>query len=152
MELRGDKMTRPTRMSLIVAAGLVLAVSLMLAGVVRHGSTGVTNSARAEEPLTGRALADELGLELLPEKPESCMNYVEVDNPAGYCIADIVRDELESYRLGLLLREMPVTDLGLQIFSAKNQLASTPDESARWVELATELRALLEQQEAETAG
>jgi hypothetical protein len=47
---------------------------------------------------------------------------------------------------------MPVTDLGLQIFSVKNQLASTPDESARWVELATELRALLEQQGAETAG
>ena len=44
----------------------------------------------AETPLTGKALADSLNLELLAEKPPDCMDFVEVADPAGYCIEDVV--------------------------------------------------------------
>lgn len=133
-------MRRPTRFALALAFTAVLATALVATGAFRGGVTpGV---AKADDVLTGRALAKELNLELLPEIPNGCQNYVEVDDPAGYCIADIVQSEAESYRLGLMLRDMEVTDLDVEIFDVESQLASTPVGTDRWFELLAQLDAL----------
>lgn len=47
------------------------------------------------DQLTGRALADELGLELLPNRSDDCNRYTEIDDPAGYCLDGVAATSQE---------------------------------------------------------
>lgn len=138
-------MAFPRKGTLVVGLMGVLAASLAISGLVGHAAQrGAT--ADAAQPVTGEELAQQMGLTLLPAKPEECMNFVEVDDPAGYCIADVVKSNSEGYRVGLLLRDMPLSDLDVQIFQVRDELANVADGSQRYQELMAELRALLGQQ------
>jgi hypothetical protein len=95
--------------------------------------------------LTGDALAESLGLAKLPEKPGDCVNYVEVDDPAGYCIEEVVHNFQESWTLGRLLRGMPIDDVERQIAALTEELSRTESGSERYHELLVQIEALNQQ-------
>jgi hypothetical protein len=125
-----------------------MAVAVVLIGVASVISPSV---AAQQGPLTGKELADSLSLTLLDEKPSDCMDFVEVEDPAGYCIEDaVVPGGRESYELGQLLRGYVPSELDLDIFALQAQIAETASDDATVVELYQELQRLLAERDSST--
>lgn len=138
-----------------LAVGVGLLVTFVLAGGtwgLLRTQPGYAQSADPPPPaqydLTGEALAEELGLELVPQQPSGCADYVVVKSPdVGYCLEGHVRPGVDSWEVGLRLAEIVPTDLERQIFHLAYQRShlSLPEEQERFEELTHQLTALLEQ-------
>ncbi len=119
------------------------------------GATWVLGSepgqAQLPEPpppqLTGPALAENLGLQLQPSQPADCGAYVEVNDPAGYCL-DAVQSPVERWDVAQRLRGHVPTDLDRQVFQIMYEMAQldTASDSERLDELMQQLDTLIKQQ------
>jgi hypothetical protein len=87
-------------------------------------------TAHADEMLTGKDLADQMNLTLEEGRPSGCQDYVEVDDPAGYCLDGAVSSVEESFVVGKLLRGYVPTDSEIQMFDLQQALntAETPEQ------------------------
>ena len=107
------------RVGLGLSTGALLGVGLL--------NWGAHSGAQSPIPIppdaTGSALAEALGLELLPALQSGCQHYVEVDDPAGYCIDAVVTTNLEAWDVGQRLRGYTPTDLDTQIFVLGNRIS-----------------------------
>jgi hypothetical protein len=157
-----QRRSRRHRTRQIATIALALVVSLIgtsiLVRAFDNGDKAVTPAVDLSLPsgadgaaLTGDALAESLGLTKLPEKPDDCMNYVEVDDPAGYCIEDVVHNFQESWTLGRLLRDMPIGDVDRQIARLTEELSRTDSGSERYQEVLAQIEAL-NQERADEGG
>jgi hypothetical protein len=131
-------------------------LGLLLGGVVWVLGTQLSQ-AQSTDPtpppprheLTGEALAEELGLELLSQQPPGCADYVVVEGPdVGYCLEGHVSPGLDSWEVGRRLAGIVPSDLDRQIFQLSYELAhlSLPAERERFEELSRQLTVLLEQE------
>jgi hypothetical protein len=140
------------------AMGLGFAGGVLL-GVAVWTSIAVLTPARSQEPprdqLTGEALAESLGLTLLPEKPSDCDYYVEAAaEPAGYCLEALPGSYEEKWAIGKRLQgEMP-SHLDRQIFQLGYEISKLlmPDDRDRIEDLGSQLQALLDQQAQQGSG
>lgn len=134
-----------------LAAGLGISLGILLAGGA--WAVGRLSEAESAEPLppprydlTGDALAEELGLELVSEQPPGCADYVVVESPdVGYCLEGKVTEGLDSWEIGRRLAGIVPSDLERRIFQVSYELAHVPAGSERFAELSLQLKELMEQ-------
>ena len=130
-----------SRLTIMVMGSLAVAGLLALAA-----TSGSAQSVSDDtQPVMGSALADQLGLELVPNQPESCNDYVEVDDPAGYCLDGKVSSVEESFLAGKLLRQTRVTDAEIEFALLHEELSRVASDSDRAHELISSIR-LMEQE------
>jgi hypothetical protein len=80
-------------------------------------------------PLLGQALARELDLTLYQGQPSGCNFYVEVDNPAGYCLDAIGSSKLDRYVVSQELQGRIPSDAELACFSAADSAGNMSNDS-----------------------
>lgn len=140
-----------------MARNVGVVVVLMLGGGVWILGTQLSQAQAPESPLpppptnlVGKALAADLGLELVSEQPPDCSDYVVVESPdAGYCLEGHVQPGLESWETGRRLAGIVPSELDRQIFQLSYQLSlvSPAQDSETFNSLAAQLQELLELRE-----
>jgi hypothetical protein len=141
------RVARPKKRTLVAAVSVVSVLAVVFAVVVGPTVRGEQpiGSASADSELTGDELAAELGLSKSPDMPDDCNDFVQVGNPAGYCLDSLPNDDRERYRIARLLRDMPVTDLDVEIHAVLLEFSESPSDSDRHDELLAQLIALMKQ-------
>lgn len=127
-------------------------IGLMLGGGVwilgAHLSQAQTPEPTLPPPpttLTGKALADDLGLELVSEQPPGCSDYIVVESPdVGYCLEGHVQPGLESWEMGRRLAGIVPSELDRQIFQLQYEFGHLDPyaDRARMEEIAQQLQEL----------
>jgi hypothetical protein len=135
---------RPRRGSLLVAIGFSAVVAILVATSARPDAIQAKTS-DLEGEMTGETLAEHLSLEKVAERPDSCNDFVEVGEPAGYCLDSLPDDAGERFRVGQLLRGMSVRDVEVEMFKVWTELNLQPSGSDRYQELLAEYVALRQQ-------
>jgi hypothetical protein len=109
---------------IVTIASLWVVASAFRAKPDRGSSPG---SDVSPSPLLGADLADALGLQLEPRFPASgCEFYVEVKNPAGYCLDDLAVSKLDKWVISRELQGHIPSDQERDCFSAMDRYGNLP--------------------------
>jgi hypothetical protein len=130
--------------SLTLALGLLFAIGLW-------GGTAGSAPAGNGDGLVGQDLINALGLELQTKRPHGCEAYVEVNDPAGYCVDEHVSSDREFFELAARIHGAPRSELDMRIYDLVAELAeiSETDDPERYEELSEQLSLLWEQKASE---
>jgi hypothetical protein len=80
-------------------------------------------------PLVGSDLAQALGLELWPRQPFGCEFYVEVDDPAGYCLDEIGSSKLDRWVVAVELQGHIPSEAQKACFLASDTVGNMSNDS-----------------------
>ena len=117
-----------------VILGLALVAIILLittrpdtARGAENESTDTTGDQPESGPSTGRELADELGLVLLPRKPRDCNSYTEVGDPAGFCLDEVTDTNEEFWEIANRLAGHVPTDQERAIFQLSQGISEASE-------------------------
>ena len=127
--------------SKIASRALGAVVSLTAAGVLAVPFVQSASAADVEEPLTGAALVKSLDIKLEEKMPEGCQAFIEVGEPAGYCLDGHYEDIPEAWVLGEQLRGRTPSEAEVREFDLTLQYSSASTDEER-AAIAVELEAL----------